>query len=73
MVSRLNINPLVMRRNSFKFLFRALRFDDVNARRDRKFLDRLAAIRDEFVENFQKNHVVSDFISIDEMLESFRG
>jgi hypothetical protein len=60
----------------FKFLLRALRFDDINTRNDRRTLDNLAPIRRVFenlVEKCKKYYVPSEFVTIDEMLESFRG
>lgn len=68
--------PLVMPLYRFKFLLRALRFDNIHTREDRKLIDRLAPIRDifeEFVENCQKHYNVSPFVTVDEMLEAFRG
>lgn len=68
--------PLVMPVYRCKFLLRAIRFDDINTREERKAIDRLAPIRDmfeKFVGNCQKNYNVSAFVTIDEMLEAFRG
>lgn len=68
--------PSVMSIKRFKFMLRSIRFDNVLTRRDREELDNLAAIRDlfeQFVNNCQENFVVSEFVTIDEMLESFRG
>lgn len=60
----------------FKFLLIAMRFDDITSREDRQRIDKLAPIRDifeEFVENCKLNYRVSEFVTIDEMLDSFRG
>lgn len=60
----------------FKFLIRAIRFDDANTRRQRKEVDRLAPIREVFdslVEQCKSNFSVSEYLTIDEMLDSFRG
>uniref|UniRef100_A0A1B6JQP1 PiggyBac transposable element-derived protein domain-containing protein n=1 Tax=Homalodisca liturata TaxID=320908 RepID=A0A1B6JQP1_9HEMI len=60
----------------FKFLIRVLRFDDADTRKHRKRLDRLAPIRDLFellVEKCKTNFSVSEYLTVDEMLESFRG
>ncbi|XP_046663091.1 piggyBac transposable element-derived protein 1-like [Homalodisca vitripennis] len=60
----------------FKFLLTAMRFDDITSREDRQKLDNLAPIRDlfeEFVENCKLHYRVSEFVTLDEMLESFRG
>lgn len=67
---------LVMGINRFKFLLRAIRFDNVNNRDARTETDRLAKIRhvmDGFVERCKQHYSVSEFVTIDEMLESFRG
>lgn len=60
----------------FKFLLRCLRFDDASSRESRKSVDRLAPIRDLF-ENFKNNCIqhysVSEFVTIDQKLEGFRG
>lgn len=60
----------------FKFLLRALRFDDIRTRRQRKAQDKLAPIRkvyQEFVERCQKYYSLSEYVTVDEMLEAFRG
>ncbi|ENN77514.1 hypothetical protein YQE_05993, partial [Dendroctonus ponderosae] len=60
----------------FLFLLRALRFDNVHTREDRRKTDKLAPIRDfhqEFVSNCIANFNVGEFVTIDEMLHSFRG
>ncbi|XP_031338368.1 piggyBac transposable element-derived protein 4-like [Photinus pyralis] len=59
-----------------KFILRALRFDNVNDREFRKQFDKLAPIReifDDFVYRCKTNYNVSELVTIDEMLESFRG
>lgn len=60
----------------FKFLLRAMRFDDIRSRNRRKAQDKLAAIRDlleQFVRYCQEYYSVSEFVTVDEMLEAFRG
>lgn len=60
----------------FKFLLRAIRFDDIRTRRQRKATDKLAPIRsvfDDFVQRCQEYYSVSAYITVDEMLEGFRG
>nr|XP_022903858.1 piggyBac transposable element-derived protein 4-like [Onthophagus taurus] len=60
----------------FRFLLRALRFDDLDTRDQRKEADKLAPIRDfhqEFVNNCIAYYNVSEFVTIDEMLHPFRG
>lgn len=60
----------------FKFLLRAIRFDDIRTRHQRKAQDKAAAIRDvfqEFVQRCQEYYSVSEYVTVDEMLEAFRG
>lgn len=67
---------LTMGINRFQFLLRALRFDDLDDREERKKHDKLAPIRkffDGFVERCKANYAVCEFVTIDEMLEPFRG
>lgn len=59
-----------------KFLLRSMRFDDITTREERKSIDKLAPIRDlfdAFVQKCQNRYIVSEFVTVDEMLESFRG
>ena len=67
---------LVMRYNRFYILLRALRFDDIRTRAARKAVDKLAPIRnlfEGFVQRCKSSYSVSEYVTIDEMLESFRG
>lgn len=51
-----------------------MQFDDVRSREDRWIVDKLALIGDllkEFVENWKKHYGLNEFMTIDEMLESF--
>lgn len=60
----------------FKFLIRTIRFDDATTRQQRKQHDKLAPIRELFeqlVEKCKVNFSVSEYLTVDEMLESFRG
>ncbi|KAL4153044.1 hypothetical protein QTP88_000877 [Uroleucon formosanum] len=60
----------------FQFILRALRFDDITTRNERRSMDKLAPIRNifnGFVQKYQENYVVGEYTTIDEMLESFRG
>jgi len=55
---------------------RSLRFDDLNSRNQRLQFDKLAPIREfhtQFVKNCQNIYSISEFVTIDEMLVSFRG
>lgn len=67
---------LVMSIKRFKFLLRALRFDDIRTRRQRRQYDKLAPIRDvfeDFVTRCTNYYCHSAFVTLDEMLEPFRG
>lgn len=60
----------------FKFLIKVIRFDDATTRLQRKAQDKVAPIRDLFdtlVEKCKANFAVSEYLTIDEMLEAFRG
>ncbi|XP_044742586.1 piggyBac transposable element-derived protein 4-like [Chrysoperla carnea] len=66
----------VMSLQRFNLLLRALRFDDFNSREERKAFDNLAPIRkfsDDFIDRCQNLYTPGKFLTIDEMLESFRG
>lgn len=66
----------IMSSRRFLFLLRCLRFDDRSTRKERRKLDKLAAIReiyDAFVDNCKKNYVPGVSMTIDEMLWGFRG
>lgn len=55
---------------------RFLRFDDINSRNQRLQFDKLAPIREfhtQFIQNCQNSYSVGEFVTIDEMLVSFRG
>lgn len=60
----------------FRFLLSCLRFDNKDSREERRKIDKLAPIRalfDRFVENCQAAYVPSEYLTIDEKLEAFRG
>ncbi|XP_026323950.1 piggyBac transposable element-derived protein 4-like [Hyposmocoma kahamanoa] len=60
----------------FYFLQNSIRFDDKSTREERKKTDNMAAIRsmfDQFVQCCQNAYTPSEFLTIDEMLLSFRG
>lgn len=66
----------VMSKTRFYLLLRALRFDDINTRSERKKFDKLAPIRtifDGFVDRCKLNYTIGEYCTIDEMLEGFRG
>lgn len=67
---------LTMSLHRFRFLLRCLRFDDKETRSARRRVDKLAPIRElfeMFVDNCQRNYSPSEYMTIDEMLVSFRG
>lgn len=67
---------MTMGKNRFRILLRGLRFDDITDREERKRTDKLAPIRevfDSFVEKCKANYEMGQYVTIDEMLEAFRG
>lgn len=63
----------VMPKRRFQFLISAIRFDD---RRDRDKNDKFSTFRDMFeffTDNCRKNYVLSENVTIDEMLRGFSG
>lgn len=66
----------VMSERRFHMLVRAIRFDDANTRKDRSKLDNLAPIREvfeQFVSRCIDSYTPGEYLTIDEMLEAFRG
>ncbi|XP_044593669.1 piggyBac transposable element-derived protein 3-like [Cotesia glomerata] len=66
----------VMSKSRFCTLLAALKFDDINDREERKKVDNLAPIRefsDSFIERCQQNYTPGEYLTIDEMLQAFRG
>ncbi|XP_050065449.1 piggyBac transposable element-derived protein 4-like [Aphis gossypii] len=66
----------VMPKARFYILLRAMRFDDISTRAQRKQFDKLAAIRsvfEDFVLSCENCYTVGANVTIDEMLEGFRG
>ncbi|UYV68941.1 hypothetical protein LAZ67_6001730 [Cordylochernes scorpioides] len=67
---------IAMSENRFRFLLRVIRFDDKATRNERPHQDKLAAVRlilDTFVKNCQKHYSPSEYITVDEKLDAFRG
>lgn len=65
-----------MNQRRFSFLLRALRFDNPNTRAENVKIDKLSKIREvfePFVESCQSAYNPSEYTTIDEMLEKFRG
>ncbi|XP_071051718.1 piggyBac transposable element-derived protein 4-like [Onthophagus taurus] len=74
--SGVDIFPAVMSRKRFLFLLTSLRFDDIRDRHTRRQSDKLAPIRELselFKNNIQSSYVISEYATIDEKLEPFRG
>ena len=74
--SGMEITRAIMSYKRFLFLLRCVRFDDKSTRRERQATDKLAAIRsvfDEFVGNCKNSYSLSEFVTVDEKLQSFRG
>ncbi|XP_055838818.1 piggyBac transposable element-derived protein 4-like [Episyrphus balteatus] len=71
-----DIFRLTMSWNRFYLLLRCLRFDEKSTRPVRSSVDKLAPIRDlfeEIIASFKKYFSPSQFVTIDEKLEAFRG
>ncbi|XP_069680912.1 piggyBac transposable element-derived protein 4-like [Periplaneta americana] len=74
--SGIEITRAVMGFKRFLFLLRCIHFDDKRTRQERRVSDKLAAIRtilDQFVANCKNSYNVSDFVTVDEKLQAFRG
>lgn len=66
----------VISKQRFQFLLRVLRFDDIHTRIERNVTDKLAPIRwlyEAFIKNCEQYYRNNEHVTIDEMLESFRG
>ena len=62
--------------NRFQFLLRALRFDDIDTRQQRRAADRFALFRDlwnMFINNCQANYELSSYVTVDETMLAFHG
>ncbi|KAK9679981.1 Transposase IS4 [Popillia japonica] len=67
---------LIMSLRRFRALLRFIWFDDISTRQERVTQDKLAPVRDlfdHFNENLKKCYSHSDYVTIDEKLEAFRG
>lgn len=72
----LEIFRLTMSNYRFQFLLQHVRFDDKATRADRLKFDNLAPIRklfDAFVIKCKNGYCLSEYVTIDEKLEAFRG
>lgn len=74
--SGVEIFRLAMSIKRFLFLLRCLRFDNKDTREERRAIDKLAPIRDFFDifnQNCKDGYSPSEYMTIDEKLEGFRG
>lgn len=65
-----------MSEKRFQFLLRCIRFDDVRGRNERIKLDKITHIRwlfEHFVDNCKNAYTISEYVTIDEKLQAFRG
>lgn len=53
--------------NRFRFLLKTLRFDDTDN------LTLICKVFEEFIGYYQENYLVEEYLTIDEILEAFRG
>nr|CAH7712309.1 unnamed protein product [Callosobruchus chinensis] len=70
------IFPAAMGYRRMKFLLQCLRFDNIFTRQNRKATDKFAPIREVwelFVSNCKNSYCVGEYVTLDEMLFSFRG
>ncbi|XP_063231053.1 piggyBac transposable element-derived protein 4-like [Bacillus rossius redtenbacheri] len=68
--------PATMAFRRFRFLLKCIRFDDIETRQQRRESDKLAAVREIFEAfngNCKKYYSMGEFMTLDEMLLSFRG
>lgn len=71
-----DIFRITMCEKRFTLLLQCLRFDNGKSRDERRKIDKLAPIRaifDVFVENSLAAYTTSEYVTIDEKLEAFRG
>ncbi|KAE9522330.1 hypothetical protein AGLY_017276 [Aphis glycines] len=72
----IDILKCAMSEKRFLFLLRCIRFDDIRGREERKKLDKMTHIRkvfDDFTMNCKKSYALSEYVTLDEKLQSFRG
>lgn len=72
----IDIVMCTMSRTRFHFLMQALRFDDITTRATRRKIDKITHVRyifEMFVRNCQNSYTISEYATIDEKLEGFRG
>ncbi|RZC42715.1 DDE Tnp 1 7 domain containing protein, partial [Asbolus verrucosus] len=67
---------LTISSSRFRFLLRCIRIDDKTTRAECAKLEKLALIRDffsKFVENCKTGYSLSEYVTVDEKLEAFKG
>ncbi|CAI6354307.1 unnamed protein product [Macrosiphum euphorbiae] len=60
----------------FEFLLRFIRFDDIRGREERKKFDKITHVRwlfESFILQCKQSYSLSEFVTIDEKLQAFRG
>jgi len=68
--------PCVISEKRFQFLLRCIRFNDIRGRDERIKVDKITHIRwvfEHFVDNCKNAYSVSEYITIDEKIQAFRG
>lgn len=72
----LDIVMCTMSKSRFHFLLQVIRFDDISTRAIRKQIDKITHVREIFekvVSNSQQAYTISEYATLDEHLEGFRG
>ncbi|XP_025407392.1 uncharacterized protein LOC112681341 [Sipha flava] len=65
-----------MSEKRFEFLMRYIRFDDIRGREERKKFDKITHVRwlfESFILQCKQSYSLSEFVTIDEELQVFRG
>lgn len=71
-----DIVSCVMSEKRFEFLLRYIRFDDIRGREERKKFDKITHVRwlfESFILQCKQSYSLSEFVTIDEKLQAFRG
>ncbi|XP_060859046.1 uncharacterized protein LOC132936345 [Metopolophium dirhodum] len=71
-----DIVSCVMSEKRFEFLLRYIRFDDIRRREERKKFDKITHVRwlfESFILQCKQSYSLSEFVTIDEKLQAFRG
>ncbi|CAI6353650.1 unnamed protein product [Macrosiphum euphorbiae] len=71
-----DIVSCVMSEKRFEFLLRYIRFDDIRGLEERKKFDKITHVRwlfESFILQCKQSYSLSEFVTIDEKLQAFRG